>query len=190
VDNGKLTESKLATLDSLIAALLYHDRELKRTGKVNLALGRRGVSRVSYSNSQRLSNGKYCSHYKCDGHIEKDCWQKRPKRPLKSGDRKKKHNRKDDDNRAPPHRREIYGQPEKPETKESELLSYEQPNPDRTEPLGTLDEMRFTPSSSAFLHQSMAYVICLTSWLRESWRHFPGQQVCFSHGWLFLRYLR
>jgi hypothetical protein len=89
VDNGKLTKSKLATLDSLITALLYHDRELKRTGKVNLTLGRCGVGHVSYSSSQRLSNGNYCSHCKCDSHIEKDCWQKRPKRRLKSGDRKR-----------------------------------------------------------------------------------------------------
>jgi hypothetical protein len=73
VDNGKLTESKLPTLDSLIADLLDHDKELKRTEKVNLTLGRRGVGYTSYGSSQQSSNGKHCSHCKRDGHIEKDC---------------------------------------------------------------------------------------------------------------------
>jgi hypothetical protein len=52
VDNGKLTELKLPTLDSLIADLLDHDKELKRTEKVNLTLGRRGVGYTSYGSSQ------------------------------------------------------------------------------------------------------------------------------------------
>jgi hypothetical protein len=43
VDNGKLTGSKLPTLDSLIIDLLEHDKELKRTEKTNLTLDRRGV---------------------------------------------------------------------------------------------------------------------------------------------------
>jgi hypothetical protein len=74
VDNGKLSELKLPTLDSLIADLLDHDKEMKRTVKVNLTLGRRGVGQSSYGSSQQLSNGKHCSHCKRDGHIEKDCW--------------------------------------------------------------------------------------------------------------------
>jgi hypothetical protein len=100
VDNGKLTESKLPTLDNLIADLLDHDKELKRTEKVNLTLGRRGVGHTSYGSSQQSSNGKHCSHCNRDGHIEKDCWQKHPEKRPKSGDRKKKHNRKDDDSQG------------------------------------------------------------------------------------------
>jgi transposase InsO family protein len=95
VDNGKLTESKLPTLDSLIADLLDHDKELKRTEKVNLTLGRRGVGHTSYGSSQQPSNGKHCSHCKRDGHIEKDCWQKHPEKRPKPG-HKKKHNKQDD----------------------------------------------------------------------------------------------
>jgi hypothetical protein len=52
VDNGKLSELKLPTLDSLVADLLDHDKELKRTEKVNLTLGRRGVGQSSYGSSQ------------------------------------------------------------------------------------------------------------------------------------------
>jgi hypothetical protein len=85
VDNGKLTESELPTLDSMIADLLDHDKELKRTKKVNLTLGRRSVGHTTYGSSQQSSNGKHCSHCKRDGHIEKDCWQKHPeKRPKRN----------------------------------------------------------------------------------------------------------
>jgi hypothetical protein len=84
MDNGKLTESKLPTLDNLTADLLDHDKELKHTEKVNLTLGRRGISNTSYSSSQQSSNGKYCPHYNRDGHTENSCWtkhsNKRPKR--------------------------------------------------------------------------------------------------------------
>jgi hypothetical protein len=73
MDNGKLTESKLPTLDNLTADLLDHDKELKRTEKVNLTLGRRGISNTSYSSSQLSSNGKYCPHYNRDGHTENSC---------------------------------------------------------------------------------------------------------------------
>jgi hypothetical protein len=99
VDNGKLSELKLPTLDSLVADLLDHDKELKRTKKVNLTLGRRGVGQSSYGSSQQLSNGKHCSHCKRDGHIEKDCWQKHPEKRPKSGHRNKG-NRKADDNKS------------------------------------------------------------------------------------------
>jgi hypothetical protein len=44
VDNCKLTESKLPTLDRLIIDLLDYNKELKRTEKVNLTLGRHGIS--------------------------------------------------------------------------------------------------------------------------------------------------
>ena len=53
INNGKLTKSKLPTLDSLIADLLDHDKELKRTEKVNLTLGRRDTS------GQTISNASY-----------------------------------------------------------------------------------------------------------------------------------
>jgi hypothetical protein len=99
VDNGKLTESKLPTLERLIADLLDHDKELKRTERVNLTLGRRSVSQTSNGSSQQSSNGKNCSHYKRDGHIEKDCWQKHPEKRPKSGDRRK-YNMKHDDNKS------------------------------------------------------------------------------------------
>jgi hypothetical protein len=134
VDNGKLIESKLATLDSLIVALLYHDRELKRTEKVKFTLDRCGVGHVSYRSSQQSSNSKHCYHRKRSGHIENDCWQKRPKRLPKSADRRKKHNRKDDDNSASPYRRETRQQPEKSGDKELKLSSYKQPTPDQTDP--------------------------------------------------------
>jgi transposase InsO family protein len=99
VDNGKLSELKLPTLDSLVADLLDHDKELKRTKKVNLTLGRRGVGQSSYGSSQQLSNGKHCSHCKRDGHIEKDYWQKHPEKRPKSGHRNKG-NRKADNNKS------------------------------------------------------------------------------------------
>jgi hypothetical protein len=99
VDNGKLTESKLPTLDSLIADLLDHDKELKRTEKVNLTLGRRSVGYTSYGSSQQSSNGKHCSHYKRDGHIEKDCWQKHPEKRPKLNYRNKG-NTKDNNNKS------------------------------------------------------------------------------------------
>jgi hypothetical protein len=99
VDNGKLTESKLPTLDSLITDLLDHEKELKRTEKVNLTPGRRGVGYTSYGSSQQSSNGKHYSHYKRDGYIEKDCWQKHPeKRPKLSY--RNKGNIKDTDNKS------------------------------------------------------------------------------------------
>jgi hypothetical protein len=71
LSNGKLTVSKLPTLDSLIADLLDHDKELKRTEKVNLTLGRRDTS--DYSRNARGNSIKRCSHCKRDGHVEKDC---------------------------------------------------------------------------------------------------------------------
>lgn len=43
INHGKLTESKLPTLDCLIADLLDHDKELKRTEKVNLTPGKRNT---------------------------------------------------------------------------------------------------------------------------------------------------
>jgi hypothetical protein len=99
VDKGKLTESKLPTLDSLIADLLDHDKELKRTEKVNLTLGRRSVSHTSYGSSQQSSKSKHCSHCERDGHIEKDCWQKHPEKRPKSGDRRQ-YDRKHNDNKG------------------------------------------------------------------------------------------
>jgi hypothetical protein len=96
MDNGKLTESKLPTLDDLIADLLDHDKELKRTEKVNLTLARRGVGHTSYGTLQQSSKGKHCCHCNRDGHIERDCWEKHPEKRPRPGDKKKKH-KKDDD---------------------------------------------------------------------------------------------
>ena len=86
INHGKLTESKLPTLDSLIADLLDHDKELKRTEKVSLTLGKRNTFDQS---SNTGGSGKHCSHCDRSGHIEKDCWKKHPeKRPRRGGQKK------------------------------------------------------------------------------------------------------
>jgi hypothetical protein len=86
IDHGKLTESKLPTLDGLIADLLDHDKELKRTEKVNLTLGRRNTSDQAINIG---GNGKNCPHCNRSGHVEKDCWKRYPeKRPRRSGQKK------------------------------------------------------------------------------------------------------
>jgi hypothetical protein len=65
IDKGKITISRLPTLNRLIADLLDHNKELQRTEKINLTLS----SRPSHSSNSAHSNGKQCSYYKNTGHI-------------------------------------------------------------------------------------------------------------------------
>lgn len=85
IHNGKLTELKLPSLDGLIADLLDHDKELKRTEKVNLTFGKRE------SSGQTSTRGnKHCSHCNRDGHIDKECWRKHPEKRPRLGEKKKR----------------------------------------------------------------------------------------------------
>jgi hypothetical protein len=78
VDNGKLSESKLPTLDSLVADLLDHDKELKRTEKVNLR------QLAAIEQRQTLLSLQTWRPYR-EGLLAKASWEATKVRPQKQG---------------------------------------------------------------------------------------------------------